>query len=91
LRRGDWRTRTRTTALLGIKAKDISLSVLLAPAEVPPDPACTIKGNVNRKGDRIFHVPGQRDYERINMKPIEKRWFCSEEEALAAGWRKAQR
>lgn len=52
---------------------------------------CKIKGNVSESG-RVFHVPGQADYARtrINLKRGE-RWFCSEAEARAAGWRKAQR
>ncbi len=50
---------------------------------------CLIKGNINRKGDKIYHTPwGSRDYKRtkINTKKGE-RWFCDEAEALAAGWR----
>jgi len=58
---------------------------LLAEEETPPNPACQIKGNVNRNGERIFHVPGQHDYGRVNMKSPAKRWFCTEEEAMAAG------
>jgi phosphatidylserine/phosphatidylglycerophosphate/cardiolipin synthase-like enzyme len=51
--------------------------------------SCPIKGNVNRKGDRIYHAPGGRDYNRVTMKGTGTRWFCSEEEAIAAGWRRA--
>ncbi len=53
---------------------------------------CVIKGNISQRGERIFHVPGQRDYQatRINERAGE-RWFCSAEEARAAGWRAAQR
>lgn len=49
---------------------------------------CSIKGNINSKGDRIYHVPGSRSYgaTRINESKGE-RWFCSESEARAAGWR----
>jgi endonuclease YncB( thermonuclease family) len=49
---------------------------------------CNIKGNINSKGDRIYHVPGSRSYgqTRINTGRGEQ-WFCSEEEASAAGWR----
>lgn len=57
-----------------------------------PEPGnCAIKGNVSANG-RIYHLPGQRDYERtrINVERGE-RWFCSEAEAQAAGWRPAQR
>ena len=49
---------------------------------------CQIKGNINSKGDRIYHVPGSRSYSqtRINTSKGE-RWFCNEAEARAAGWR----
>lgn len=57
-----------------------------------PDPACPLKGNINRRGDRIYHAPGQADYDRtvINTEAGE-RWFCSHQEARAAGWRPAKR
>ncbi len=50
---------------------------------------CLIKGNINRKGDRIYHTPGSsKNYAltRINEKRGEK-WFCTEQEAIDAGWR----
>ena len=51
---------------------------------------CLIKGNVSRKGERIYHVPGDRTYDRVRMeRGPDKRWFCTEEQAVAAGWRKA--
>lgn len=59
-----------------------------APATV----ACDIKGNISVKnGDRIYHMPGQKYYAetRINAGQGE-RWFCSEAEARAAGWRKSR-
>ncbi len=53
---------------------------------------CHIKGNINRKGERIFHMPGQHAYAVTRINPATgERWFCSEAEALAAGWRKALR
>ena len=50
--------------------------------------SCQIKGNINSKGVRIYHVPGSRSYgaTRINTSKGE-RWFCSETEAKTAGWR----
>lgn len=57
-----------------------------------PDPACPIKGNINRRGDRIYHVPGQADYARTVIDTAAgERWFCSHEQARAAGWRPAAR
>jgi endonuclease YncB( thermonuclease family) len=52
---------------------------------------CVIKGNISGSG-RIYHLPGQEDYAatRISERKGE-RWFCSEAEARAAGWRRAKR
>lgn len=60
---------------------------------VAPDPACAIKGNISpNSGERIFHRPGQRDYARTGINERRgERWFCSESEAVAAGWRPALR
>lgn len=62
-----------------------------AKGRIPPDRNCAIKGNITKSG-RIYHMPGQRDYERtgINLAKGEQ-WFCSQREALRAGWRKARR
>ena len=58
----------------------------------PPDPSCAIKGNVNSSGERIYHVPGGAFYDRTDIKPEEgDRWFCTEAEAQAAGFRRSQR
>lgn len=52
---------------------------------------CRIKGNISRNGRRIYHVPGGRYYgkTRINTSRGE-RWFCTESEARAAGWRRSR-
>ncbi len=59
--------------------------------KTPPATAaggCAIKGNISRKGDRIYHMPGTRDYERTQINEASgERMFCSEDEAKAAGWR----
>ncbi len=54
---------------------------------------CTIKGNVSiNSRERIYHVPGQERYAETKISPqYGERWFCSESEARAAGWRKAGR
>ena len=54
---------------------------------------CTIKGNISHNsGRRIYHMPGDRDYARTRIDPSRgERWFCSESEARAAGWRRARR
>jgi endonuclease YncB( thermonuclease family) len=51
---------------------------------------CAIKGNIGSTGERIYHVPGGRWYKRTGISKLKgERWFCSEEEARAAGWRPA--
>ncbi|MDI5929008.1 hypothetical protein [Rhizobium leguminosarum] len=54
---------------------------------------CNIKGNVSiGSGERIYHVPGQEYYDETKISPqYGERWFCSEAEARAAGWRRAGR
>jgi len=57
------------------------------------DPACNIKGNISiNSGAKIYHVPGQENYEATKISPqYGEQWFCSEAEAKVAGWRKAGR
>ncbi len=60
-------------------------------AKQPVPGSCHIKGNISRSGERIYHVPDGRFYEptRIDTSKGE-RWFCSEEEAQSAGWRRSR-
>ncbi len=63
-----------------------------APETSEPDSACRIKGNISRNGARIYHVPGGRSYDRTRIDPSQgERWFCSERDAVDAGWRAARR
>ena len=52
-----------------------------------------IKGNVNSQtGDLIFHVPGGFYYSTTAIEEDNgDRWFCTEHEAMAAGWKKSKR
>ena len=54
---------------------------------------CLIKGNVSsRGGERIYHMPSGAYYSRTIIDPSKgERWFCSEGEARAAGWRRSTR
>jgi hypothetical protein len=53
---------------------------------------CQIKGNVSyNSGERIYHMHGQEDYFRTRINWADgERWFCTEAEARAAGWRRAR-
>ncbi|WP_331295923.1 thermonuclease family protein [Methylobacterium hispanicum] len=60
------------------------------PDPVPSHPAlnCAIKGNISRSGEKVYHLPGSRDYARTVIKErAGERMFCSKDEARAAGWR----
>lgn len=51
-------------------------------------PGCSIKGNINREGEKIYHVPSGKFYSRTQINPSNgERWFCTAEEAKANGWR----
>ncbi|WP_102345493.1 thermonuclease family protein [Bacillus sp. Marseille-P3661] len=44
---------------------------------------CTIKGNINSKGEKIYHTVESPSYKQTKPEVL----FCSEEEAKAAGFR----
>jgi endonuclease YncB( thermonuclease family) len=49
---------------------------------------CYIKGNINAQGERIYHVPGSPSYDETDIDESKgERWFRTESEARAAGWR----
>ncbi|MEL6587252.1 MAG: thermonuclease family protein [Pseudomonadota bacterium] len=51
---------------------------------------CAIKGNISANG-RLYHVPGSHSYGRTRINTAKgERWFCTEAEARAAGWRAAR-
>jgi len=53
---------------------------------------CSIKGNISiETGERIYHVPGQTYYAQTKISPDHgERYFCSEADAIAAGWRRSR-
>lgn len=51
--------------------------------------SCNIKGNISATGERIFLVPGDRNYDEAVVSGIYgERYFCSEAEARRAGWQR---
>ena len=62
-----------------------------APSSQAVPTGCAIKGNISG-ANRIFHSPGQRDYDTTRISPQKgERWFCSAADARAAGFRAARR
>jgi len=52
--------------------------------------SCTIKGNIGSTKEKIYHMIGCGSYTKTVIdESIGERWFCSEQEAISAGWRKA--
>ncbi len=52
---------------------------------------CPIKGRIV-SGRKYYVLPGTVDYRRARIRTRRgERWFCSEEEALAAGWARSPR
>jgi endonuclease YncB( thermonuclease family) len=73
----------------GTSTSPAEASAPTANAAVPAGPpgSCQIKGNIGSNG-RIYHVPGSAAYDRTQIDESRgERWFCTEAEARAAGWR----
>lgn len=57
-------------------------------ASQPGRDGCYIKGNINGDGERIYHAPSSPSYGDTAIDERRgERWFCTEAEARAAGWR----
>ena len=53
---------------------------------------CNIKGNIAASGERIYRLPRDMSYNAAVVSVSKgERWFCSEIEASAAGWRHSYR
>ena len=81
----------------GRKAKESKLGVWSEKCyqlENPIDPACNIKGNLGKhehSEKKTYHYPGCSEYERTVVElDIGEQWFCSEEEAVKAGFTKSE-
>jgi hypothetical protein len=60
---------------------------------ITPKPGCNIKGNISWNNDeKLYHLPGMKDYKITKISPEKgEKWFCTESEAIASGWKKAPR
>jgi len=90
----DFRHWEKQAVLLGVSCrsdKDRELRAVLFPDDPAMPPGCSIKAKFARRAHLtgnvgIYHFQGCRSYAALT-KP--DRWFCSEEDAQAAGFRKA--
>ena len=84
-------------------AKARGIGIWQGPAEAPWDfrhhkwrvastgapKGCAIKGNISARG-RLYHMPWSHWYAKVKIDEGRgERWFCSETDAVAAGWRPA--
>lgn len=51
--------------------------------------AACVKGNINSKGEKIYHYPGCPSYNQTKIDKAGEQLFVSEADAIAAGWTKA--
>lgn len=78
----DWRRGERGTSPSGPAPRATSTRADTTSSD------CKIKGNISAKGEKIYHLPGSRSYDRtVLSEAAGERWFCSESEAIGAGWR----
>lgn len=58
----------------------------------PPDPNCTIKGNIRRDlKTKVYHLSNCFNYQKTVIDTSEgDQWFCSEDEAVEAGFTKSE-
>ena len=90
----DFRTGKKDGALLGAACRsdrDAEIRAVLFPEEPTAPPNCSIKGKLAVRARvtgniGIYHLRGCPSYP-ATTKP--DRWFCSEDDAQAAGFRKA--
>jgi hypothetical protein len=83
----EWRAQRR----VGGGAVDARPVGSTAPSPESHRSGCDIKGNINSKGERSYHMPGGPDLATTVIDATRgERWFCSEADAQGAGWRPAK-
>ncbi len=61
-------------------------------SDQPSEEECNIKGNIHaRRKTKIYHLPECPNYKTTIIETFRgEEWFCSEEEAISAGFEKAE-
>jgi hypothetical protein len=80
-------------AAIALLAIEFNPRSFLSPIQSIANPECTIKGNISvDTGNKIYHLWGMEDYKSTVIDATKgEKWFCSESEAIANGYRKAPR
>jgi len=80
-----------SSGLWDICSGSVDKSASSQPQAVSGPNGCQIKGNISTSSEKIYHMPGQKYYDKTQINESKgERWFCTEEEAVAAGWRKSK-
>ncbi|MBI2590859.1 MAG: thermonuclease family protein [Candidatus Blackburnbacteria bacterium] len=78
---------------IGLWSPNACATIPSASVQTTLDPRelCSIKGNINSEGEKIYHMPGQRYYDKTQVdEAAGEHWFCTEKEAELSGWRKSK-
>lgn len=69
----------------------IPVATPIAPVAEVNNTGCNIKGNISSDDEKIYHTADCPYYTKTKIDTSKgERWFCSESEAVSAGWRKAK-
>jgi len=91
-RQAEERARTSGTGLWAAATcgGNTESSAITASSQSDSMGTCTIKGNITAEGEKIYHTAVCSSYAKTVITETKgEQWFCSEAEAVAAGWRKA--
>ncbi len=88
--KGLWGSICQYKGAAASSAKSQPKATSSAASSAPAASSCVIKGNISSTKEKIYHLPGCGSYNATQIDvSAGERWFCSEQEAVAAGWRKA--
>ena len=83
----DYSNETLAQCVAALHKKPVPVAGAAPSSTVPNRSGCKIKGNVSSSG-KIYHLPGSDSYDRTKIDESKgERWFCTEAEARAEGWR----
>lgn len=80
----------RTVGVSASPSPSPTVEESLTPTPTPTP--CLIKGNISfNTGEKIYHLPGVEFYDETVIEPEKgEKLFCSEQQAIKEGWRKAK-
>ena len=78
------------TAIAAMLVLVLVFSDVLTPAPTPTLACLNVKGNITLTGERVYHLPYQAFYTATIINPSRgEALFCTEQDAIKAGFRKS--